>query len=51
MMPMAPFGNKARKRLRFYKYGYNPSKYFLLANMAGLIRHYYDGLFLSVLIR
>jgi hypothetical protein len=42
MMPIAHFGNKARKRLRFDKNGYKLSKYFLLAHMDDLIRNYYD---------
>ncbi|QIE23039.1 hypothetical protein SBC1_09160 [Caballeronia sp. SBC1] len=45
MMAAADFGNKARKRLRFDNNGYRLSKYFLLRDMVGLIRNYYDRLF------
>ena len=45
MMPIAYFGNKTRKRLRFGKNSYKVSKYFLFADIDGLIRNYYDRLF------
>jgi len=45
MMPIAHFGNKTRKRLRFGKNSYKLSKYFLFADMTGAIRNYYDRLF------